>query len=278
MTARFFDGHDGLLCDLDGVVYAGDHAIEGAVDTLRALDERGIPVAYVTNNASRSPEAVAGHLNAFGLAVSGDRVLGSAAAGVTLLDEELAGRPAKVLVVGSEYLRELVAGAGHEVVESAAQAPEAVIQGFDPSVGWRDLSEAAFAVRSGARWVATNTDLTIPRAEGIAPGNGALVEAVARATGTRPVAAGKPGPILFRMAAERLGASRPLVVGDRLDTDILGGNRAGFDTALVLTGVDDRATTGWAPGDQQPTWVLEDLPALLQPAPERWPAPERTGR
>lgn len=272
MGGRFFGGHDVLLCDLDGVVYAGEDAIEGAVETLRELDASGVPVAYVTNNASRSPESVAGHLNSFGLSVQGEQVFGSAAAGVTLLGEELQGRTARVLVVGSDHLRHLVAEAGHEVVESAAQDPEAVIQGFDPSVGWKDLAQASFAIRSGARWVATNTDLTIPRAEGIAPGNGALVEAVARATGTAPVAAGKPEPVLFRMAAERLGGLRPLVIGDRLDTDILGGNRAGFDTALVLTGVDDRHSTQAAPADHRPTWVLDGLTALLQAPPERWSA------
>jgi len=268
--AHFFDGHDVLLCDLDGVVYAGEHAINGAVETLRELDALGVPVAYVTNNASRSPQSVAEHLNSFGLSVEGEQVLGSAAAGVSLLGEELQGRTARVLVVGSDHLRELVAGAGHELTESAAEGPEAVIQGFDPSVGWGDLAQAAFAIRAGARWVATNTDLTIPRAEGIAPGNGALVEAVARATGTLPVAAGKPEPVLFRMAAERLGGLRPLVIGDRLDTDILGGNRAGFDTALVLTGIDGRHAAQAAPSDHLPTWVLDGLPDLLQTPPERW--------
>lgn len=270
MTERFFDGHDALLCDLDGVVYAGDHAIEGAVPTLRELDARGVPIAYVTNNASRAPQTVAEHLTSFGLRVSGEQVFGSAAAGVALLDERLGGRRASVLVVGSDHLRELVTGAGHDLVTSASERPDAVIQGFDPSVGWADLAEAAYAVRAGACWVATNTDLTIPRAQGLAPGNGALVEAVARATGTAPVAAGKPGPVLFRMAAWRLGATRPLVVGDRLDTDILGGNRAGFDTALVLTGVDSRTCATSASADQHPTWILEDLPALLDAPPARW--------
>ncbi len=278
MVARFFDGHDILLCDLDGVVYAGQHAIDGAVETLRELDALDVPVAYVTNNASRSPESVAEHLNSFGLSVDGEQVLGSAAAGVALLGDELEGRTSRVLVVGSDHLRELVAAAGHEVVESSAEDPEAVIQGFDPSVGWQDLAQAAFAIRSGAHWVATNTDLTIPRAEGIAPGNGALVEAVARATGSVPVAAGKPEPVLFRMAAERLGGRRPLVVGDRLDTDVLGGNRAGFDTALVLTGIDDRRSTQAAPSDHQPTWILQGLPALLQSPPERWSAHPETDR
>lgn len=276
--AVFFGGHDAVLCDLDGVVYAGTEAIDGAVPTLRELGRRGVPVVYVTNNASRSPDSVADHLRGFGLEVTGDQVFGSAAAGVALLSQELSGtgsrptggtasggRPvaAKVLVVGSDYLRGLVSQAGHEVVTTAAEHPDAVIQGFDPSVSWTDLAQASYAVNGGARWIATNTDLTIPRAEGIAPGNGALIEAVARATGTRPLAAGKPEPVLFRLAAEAVGARRPLVVGDRLDTDILGGNRAGFDTALVLTGVDTEATAAAAPADHQPTLIIPSLPTLL---------------
>ncbi|MGM7667587.1 HAD-IIA family hydrolase [Microbacterium sp. A93] len=268
----FFGGHDAVLCDLDGVVYAGDSAIDGAVPTLLELAERGIPVAYVTNNASRSPQAVAEHLREFGLDVAADQVFGSAAAGVSLLTEVLTAstrsgtdpaEPARVLVVGSDFLRGEVERAGYQVVASAAERPDAVIQGFDPAVSWADLAQASFAVRNGAHWIATNADLTIPRAEGIAPGNGALLEAVARATGTRPLSAGKPEPLLFHRAARALGARHPLVVGDRLDTDILGGNRAGYDTVLVLTGVDTEATAGAAVQDQRPTWVVSGLPALL---------------
>lgn len=267
----FYGGHDAILCDLDGVVYAGDEAIDGAVQTLHELGGRGIPVAYVTNNASRSPQEVAAHLRGFGLDVTAGQVFGSAPAGVALLTDVLAasaprgpdpGRPAAVLVVGSDFLRGEVERAGHRVVAGAADRPDAVIQGFDPAVSWADLAQASFAIRRGAEWIATNTDLTIPRAEGIAPGNGALIEAVSRATGTRPRAAGKPEPLLFLRAAEALGARNPLVVGDRLDTDILGGNRAGFDTALVLTGVDTEATAAEAPPEQCPTWIIDALPAL----------------
>ncbi|NUL44804.1 HAD-IIA family hydrolase [Cellulosimicrobium funkei] len=277
--AVFFGGHDAVLCDLDGVVYAGADAIEGAVPTLLELGRRGVPVVYVTNNASRSPESVADHLCGFGLEVTGDQVFGSAAAGVALLNQELfrtgthstAGEasadartlPARVLVVGSEYLRDLVTEAGHRVVATAAERPDAVIQGFDPSVSWSDLAQASYAVQGGARWIATNTDLTIPRAEGIAPGNGSLIDAVSRATGTQPLAAGKPEPVLFRLAARTVGSRNPLVVGDRLDTDILGGNRAGFATALVLTGVDTEEAAAAAPAEQQPTWIIPSLPTLL---------------
>ncbi|MBF0744142.1 HAD-IIA family hydrolase [Micrococcus yunnanensis] len=275
MSTTFFDGHDGLLCDLDGVVYAGGGAIAGAVETLSTLQERGVPVGFVTNNASRAPESVAEHLRTLGVPAQAGQVFGSAPAGVDLLEETLGRRTGRVLVVGSAYLRAVVEERGYEVVASAAQRPDAVIQGFDPGLGWADLAEAAYAVRAGATWVATNLDTSIPRAEGIAPGNGALVEAVGRATGTAPVAAGKPEPRLFRTAAEALGLARPLVVGDRLDTDIRGGNAAGFDTVLVLTGIDTSETAAAAPGPDRPTWVRAHLPALLAGGAEAFADPRR---
>ena len=263
MSPAFHHGHDGLLCDLDGVVYAGGGAVPGAVETLTALAERGVPVGFVTNNASRAPESVAEHLRSLGVPARAEQVFGSAPAGVDLLEESLGSRTGRVLVVGSAYLRQVVRERGHEVVTSAQERPDAVIQGFDPGLGWADLAQAAYAVNAGALWVATNLDASIPRAEGVAPGNGALVGAVGQATGTVPVAAGKPEPQLFRTAARALGLSRPLVVGDRLDTDIRGGNAAGFDTVLVLTGIDTRESAAAAPEADRPTWVLEDLPALL---------------
>lgn len=263
MSTTFFGGHDALLCDLDGVVYAGGGSIAGAVPALNQLMARGVRVAFVTNNASRSPQQVAQHLGDLGITAASDQVFGAAAAGVRLLQEHHLSVGAPVLVVGSDYLRGLVREAGYEVVSTAAERPAAVIQGFDPSLGWAHLAEAAYAIQHGAAWVATNTDATIPRAEGIAPGNGSLVDAVSRATGVTPPAAGKPEPLLFQWAAEQLGAGRALVVGDRLDTDILGGNRAGFTTALVLTGIDTRESAESAPQDQHPDVIIESLTELL---------------
>lgn len=269
----FFGGHDGLLCDLDGVVYAGAGPLPGAVEALAALRERGVPVGFVTNNASRPPEAVAEHLRDLGVQADPQEVFGSAPAGAALLEETLQERlgrsTGRVLVVGSAYLRGLVAERGHTVVSSAADAPDAVLQGFDPGIGWSQLAEAAYAVNAGALWVATNLDLSIPRAEGVAPGNGALAAAVGHATGTTPVAAGKPEPHLFRLAAAQLGVTRPLMVGDRLDTDIRGANAAGMDAVLVLTGVDTRSSAEQAPAEDRPDWIVEDLTALLAEALDR---------
>ncbi|GAA1111178.1 HAD-IIA family hydrolase [Nesterenkonia jeotgali] len=262
MSVSLLDSYDGVLFDLDGVLYAGPHAIPGAAQAVEELVQRGVRRGYVTNNASRSAEQVAAHLTELGIPARTEEVFGSAPAGVSLLGGAL--QPgATVLVTGSGYLRTLVEQAGFRVVDSAADEPAAVIQGFDPALGWSDLAEAAYAVNNGAQWFATNLDLSIPREHGIAPGNGALVEAVGRATGTSPVAAGKPEPVMFTQAATALQMQRPLVIGDRLDTDVLGGNRAGFDTALVLTGIDTETTARKAEGSMRPDWILADLKRLF---------------
>ncbi|WFP15591.1 HAD-IIA family hydrolase [Citricoccus muralis] len=273
-TSTFFGGYDGLLCDLDGVVYAGNGAIPGAVDVLNVLISAGVPVAFVTNNASRSPAQVAGHLRALGVMVSdNDQVFGSASAGVELLRQEVppqgesAGGGPAVLVAGSEHLATLVSEAGYAVTADACTRPAAVIQGFDPSLGWHTLAQASYAIQNGAVWIATNLDLTIPRAEGRAPGNGSLVNAVATACGRRPdLSAGKPEPVMFELAARRWGMTRPLVVGDRLDTDIEGGNRAGFDTALVLTGIHQRTDASEVDELRTPTHIVPSLTDLLDEA------------
>lgn len=261
MSGALIDAHDGVLFDLDGVLYAGAGAVPGAVEAVTALKDRGLRCAFVTNNASRSAEQVAAHLSELGIPAQPQEVYGSAPAGVRLMTERLPGG-STVLVTGSSYLRGLVQEAGFTVVERASDRPNAVIQGFDPTLGWEDLAEAAYAINAGATWFATNLDLSIPRAEGIAPGNGALAAAITHATGQHPQAAGKPEPVLFEQAAG-LELSAPLVVGDRLDTDILGGNRAEFTTALVLTGIDSAESAAGAAADHQPRWILRTLDDLF---------------
>ncbi|GAA3287526.1 HAD-IIA family hydrolase [Nesterenkonia halobia] len=262
MNPALIDAHDGVLFDLDGVLYAGDAAVPGAVEALAELREREIPYAFITNNASRSPETIAEHLTALGMTASAEQVFGSADAGVALMAAEIP-QGATVLVTGSDFLRTRVAEAGFTVAADAEDRPAAVLQGFSPELGWSDLAETAYAVAAGARWFATNLDLTIPRGRGIAPGNGALVEAVSRATGTLPAAAGKPEPVLFTRAVSALGLQRPLMIGDRLDTDILGARRAGCTAALVLTGIDSAETAAAADDEQRPHLILETLAGLF---------------
>ena len=260
-------GFHAVLTDRDGVVSAGAGAIEGASGPLDRLASAGVSLAYITNNASRSPESVAAHLRDLGAPAAAGQVFGSADAGAELL-AGLVDPGSSVLVVGSAYLREQVVRRGLVPVASAAENPVAVIQGFDPAVAWTDLAQAAYAISAGAVWVATNTDLTIPRAEGLAPGNGSLVAAVAAATEAVPRVAGKPEPLLFHRAAQALGAARPLVVGDRLDTDIRGGNAAGYRTAAVLTGVDTPESILAAHRGERPDFLIADLTQLYVPYPE----------
>lgn len=264
------DGVDVLLADLDGVVYRGDDAIPHAVESLTRAQET-MRVGYLTNNASRTDATVAAHLAELGLRVVAEDVVTSPQAAVKLL-ADLVAPGSRILVVGGDGLLTEVERAGFAVVRSADDAPAAVIQGFAPHVAWTDLAEAAFALRArdggeGIPWVATNTDWTIPQARGTAPGNGTLVSAVHTAVGRLPVVAGKPERAIFDAAAARFGASSPLFVGDRLDTDIVGANNAGMDSALVLTGIDGPKQVLAAAKDSRPTFILEDLRGLFAPYP-----------
>ncbi len=250
------------MCDLDGVVYAGPEAIPGATEALQQVANRGVRIGYITNNASRSNQTVADHLNELGAPATVDSVVGSVEVAVALVQDHVPPGSA-VLATGSEYLAETLIQAGYRICADHRDRPAAVIQGFNPGLAWPDLAHASYAVAAGAFWLATNLDTTIPTAEGIAPGNGTFVQAVATATGKKPLVAGKPEPHMFRLAAEKQGLRRPLVVGDRLDTDIVGGNRAGFNTALVLTGINTREDAAKAGVDFQPTMVIDNLGQLL---------------
>ncbi len=274
------DGVDLLLADLDGVVYAGDGALPYAVESINRA-QRSIRVAYITNNASRTADSVAAHLSELGLTVVGEDVVTSPQAAIVVL-EELVPAGSTILVVGGEGLTSVVEAHGFRVTRSAEDAPAAVIQGFHPSVAWTDLAEAAYALRvpadggPGIPWVATNTDWTIPQARGTAPGNGTLVSAVHTAVGRLPLVAGKPERAIFDAAVERFAASGPLVLGDRLDTDILGANRAGIASALVLTGIDGPKQVLAADAESRPAFLLADLRELFEPYPA--PVEERDDR
>ena len=263
-SGTLIDGHDALLLDLDGVVYLGAAPVAHAVESITAARARGLVTAFVTNNAARPPAVVAAHLRELGLEVDEHDVVTSAQAGA----REVAARvPAgsRVLAVGGPGVAEALRVRGLAVVGAAAEAPAAVLMGFGPDVSWRDLAQASYAVAAGAVFVATNTDLSIPTAEGIAPGNGTLVAAVVAATGKDPVVAGKPFAPLMEESVERVGARSALVVGDRLDTDIEAGHVSGIPTLLVLTGVTDVETLLAAGPRRRPTYLAADLRGLHLP-------------
>ncbi|GAA0188192.1 HAD hydrolase-like protein [Streptomyces cellulosae] len=262
------EAYDTALLDLDGVVYAGGEAIDHAVPSLAAARDGGMRLAYVTNNALRTPDAVAAHLTELGIPAQAGDVITSAQAVARLIADQVP-QGSRVLVVGGEGLRVALRERGLVPVESADDDPAAVVQGYGgPELPWGRFAEASYAVARGVPWFASNTDLTIPSGRGIAPGNGAAVEVVRIATGAEPQVAGKPLPPMHRETILRTGAERPLVVGDRLDTDIEGAFNGGVDSLLVLTGVTDGAQLLSAPPHHRPTYVDADLRGLLTGQPE----------
>lgn len=261
------DRYDLALVDLDGVAYKGHEPIEHASASLTSARERGMRLVFVTNNASREPESVADQLTGLGIATAPAEVMTAAQAAAQLLLTRLP-QGSRVLVVGGAGLVTAVREAGYEVVTSADDEPAAVAQGFAPEVGWKQLAEAAYAIEHGAWHVASNLDLSIPTAHGIAPGNGSLVAAVRAATGVTPDSAGKPAPTMYHMAVERAGAREALVIGDRLDTDLAGARTGGFAGLHVLTGVSSARDDVLAVPGERPHFIGADLRSLLEAHPE----------
>jgi glycerol 3-phosphatase-2 len=287
-VADLVRAYDLVIFDLDGVLYLSDVAVAGAPEAVRRLRDEHMAVAFATNNASRLGKEVAALLTELGMPAAEDEVVTSARAAARVVAEQLPAGSA-VLVVGAPALRDEVSAVGLRPVGVAGDAPQVVLQGYGPTVGWADLAEASVAIRAGARWVATNVDKTLPSPRGPLPGNGSLVAALATALGRQPdLVVGKPDPALFVAAAQARGATKALAVGDRLDTDIEGANRAGMDSLLVLTGVSQPVDLLTARPEQRPTYVAENLSGLwddgdraqVVPGDEEltWTVTERDGR
>lgn len=253
--------YDVAMLDLDGVVYVGSEAVPGAPGHLSKAAAAGLRLAYVTNNASRPPGAVAEHLRELGIDVQDDDVVTSAQAAARLLAERLpSGSP--VFVIGGRGLEVALTELGLRPVQDADERPVAVVSGYSGDLRWSTVIAGAILVQRGLPWVASNTDLTVPTPLGPGPGNGAIVGVVARFAEREPVVAGKPEPPLFEETLRRVGGERPLVVGDRLDTDIEGANRAGHDSLLVLTGVTGLRELVTASPALRPCYLGVDLGCL----------------
>ncbi|MDO5645100.1 MAG: HAD-IIA family hydrolase [Dermabacter sp.] len=261
----FLDVFDALLLDMDGTLIHGSRAIDHAVEAVEVARARGLALSFATNNASRTPQMVVDHLGSLGFEAKPDEVVNSPMVATALL-ATLIEPGSHVLVVGGEGILAELSAQGFIPVREDTPEVAAVLHGFAPTVGWRDLAEAAYAIGHGAIYVATNVDSTLPTERGFAPGNGSLVAALTHATGVTPRSAGKPEPDMFLVAAERAGATRPLAVGDRLDTDLEGGNRAGIPTFHTLTGVSSWRDAVAAPPIQRPTFIRPDLSHLQGPA------------
>jgi glycerol-1-phosphatase len=254
--------YDVALLDLDGVVYVGQHAVPGVPGALAAVRALGMRLAFVTNNAARPPAVVAQHLSALGIAAEPGEVINSAQAAAHYLADRLSAG-SKVLVVGTTGLDEALVERGLVPVHSAEDDPQAVVQGYSPDLDWRQLAEGAVAIRRGLLWVATNVDPTVPSPRGPLPGNGSMVAALRHATGAEPVVTGKPNPAMHLESVQRSGAQRPIVVGDRLDTDVEGANAAGCPSLLVFTGVTSAADLLAAAPALRPTYVAPGAGGLL---------------
>ena len=255
--------YDVAVLDLDGVVYVGPDAVTGAPEALNRAQSGGMHLAFVTNNAARPPARVGEHLRELGVDAHDEDVVTSAQAAARLLAGQL---PAgsKVFVIGGQGLDEALRERGLEPVTESSDEIAAVAQGYGPEMPWSRVVEGSILVRAGLPWVASNTDLTIPTETGIGPGNGALVRLVAEHSGREPQVAGKPMRPLFEETIVRVGGERPLLVGDRLDTDIAGAVAMGWDSLLVLTGVTGLSELVRAGRHERPTYLAPDLSGLAE--------------
>lgn len=269
-TQPLIQAHDLAMFDLDGVVYVGERTVPGAPEHLARARGAGVKVAFVTNNASRTPQAVAEKLTGLGVEASPHDVVTSAQAAARVLRERY-GEGAAVAVLGAAGLAAAVAEAGLVGVEVDDPEARALVTGYGPEVPWRLIMRAAVGLREGLPWIASNADLTVPTPEGIAPGHGVLVRMLSEFAGVVPEVAGKPARPLLDETVRRVGGERPLMIGDRLDTDILGAHRAGIDSLLVFTGVTGLAELVAAEPDERPTYVAVDLAGLFDAhaAPQR---------
>ncbi len=254
--------YDLAMLDLDGVVYVGVEAVPGAAERIASARTAGMRVAFITNNASRPPEKVAAHLTALGVPAQAEDVVTSAQAACRLLVDRL-GPGARVALLGGAGLEVALQEVGLVPVGIADPEARALVSGYGPDVMWRDVMRAAVRIRDGLWWVASNTDYTIPTAYGVAPGHGMQVQSLTAFSGVQPVVAGKPARPLLDETVRRVGGRRPLMVGDRLDTDIEGAAAVGIDSLLVLTGVTRLAELVAATPPERPTYLAVELDGLL---------------
>lgn len=252
------DAYDAFLLDLDGVLYRGDQPIPRAAATVTALRDLGKNVAFVTNNSARTPESVLANLAAVGVTAAVDEIETSALTTASALEVRGIG---SALILGEEGLRTALEEVGVRSV-GVDEQPDAVIVGWDRSVTYASLTAASVAIQRGAMFFASNDDASYPAPDGVTlPGAGAIVAALAVASGTEPEVFGKPNPPILHAALARVGGGRPLVIGDRVGTDIEGARRAGWDAALVLTGISTREDLRAA--GLEATYVLNDLSGLV---------------
>lgn len=238
---------DGIISDLDGVIYRGKVPIIEAVDTFKRWQARGLPFCFVTNNSTHTTDDVVTKLAGFGLSVGPRNVVTSAITTADLIRNKYP-ELTRIYVIGAPSLMGAIAAAGLEVTE---QKPQVVVMGLDRLITHEKLRIAVNAVLEGAVFIGTNPDLLLPTEDGFEPGAGAALAAVAAATQIKPLIVGKPEVHMIEAALSRLGTSRQstLMIGDQIATDIQAGKYAGLPTVLVTTGVPSRRDPTLIPPD-----------------------------
>jgi 4-nitrophenyl phosphatase len=246
----------GLILDMDGVLWHGDEPLKGLGPFFDLLKEKHIRYVLATNNPSKHPEGFAQKARTFGITIDTEDVINSVVATVHYLEKHFP-VGSRVHVIGEAALKERIAGAGYELADKDVVA---VVAALERGMSYETIKRGALLIRAGATFIGTNGDTSYPTEEGIIPGSGMMVTALAASADQEPIIIGKPETPIFEMALERLGLPPDQVasVGDRLDSDILGGQRIGLQTILLLTGIATREDL--ALSKIQPTWVFEDLP------------------
>jgi len=246
---------ENLIIDMDGVLYRGDEVIPGAKEFFAFLRERSIGFILATNNSTRTAQQYVGKLARMGVEVALSEILTSSQATAMYL-ETLAPPGTKVYVIGEEGLEAAVRERGYIISEDGA---EFVVVGMDRGLTYEKLRVATLLIRRGARFIGSNPDKTLPTEEGFILGAGSMQAALEASTDVAPTIVGKPERTVFELALAKLGSSKEntAIVGDRLDTDILGGHNAGLTTILVLSGATTRQDADSAP--VKPDLVFEDI-------------------
>ena len=247
-----------LIIDMDGVLWAGDNPMPGLTEFFDRLNDRGMRYVLATNNAMKTPEQYVSKLAKMGVSASREQIIGSGLAAALYLKQH-APAGAKVFPIGGDGVTQALLDNGFRLVGLYEKDADYVICGMDHGLTWDKLATATLNIRAGAQFIGTNPDTSLPTEHGLTHGNGAILAALQAATGVAPLIIGKPEPIMYQLAMDRLQSSpaTTVAVGDRLDTDILGAVRAGIRSILVLTGASTREHLAGL--DYGPTWVMEDI-------------------
>jgi len=253
----------GLILDMDGVLWHDNEPIGDLPEIFSAIDRMALKVTFATNNASKNIKEIQSKLASFGVNVPEEQIVTSALATLRFIARNYPPE-SRVYVVGTGSLRDQFRAQGYTVLEDTNPTNADIVSvSIDPEINYQKLANAGLLIREGAQFIATNTDATYPTPKGLLPGAGTMVAAVAATSGKEPLVIGKPQPTLFLQAMEIMGTQpqETLCVGDRLETDVLGGQNAGCLTALVLSGVSTlEQAQAWQP---QPTIIARDLRSLV---------------